>query len=920
MSDDSNSEALQYKEEGNKFYKDENYDEAIVAYTKALTLGQDLPKSDQAVFYKNRAACHLKLENNEQAAQDAKAALDLNPSDFKAMFRKCQALEALGQIEEAFKSAMQLNHMDPNNKSVQAMLTRMNVLLKEKVKSMTSTNSKVEQMFTIAADESAGLEKRREAANNLIVLAREPAGAERIFGENGVEHMKKLMTLEDTELVVAALRVISCLCGGHRSRATAVIAQLTLTTLAKYIAMDSEVIANAAAGILLTAIQAMLGKDKQEAKHSEEAVVPDYSNEFKALLLFFLGLLTDKSVSGYGRDAVIDMIIKFIPRKEGAGRAMAFLTNGGLHKLMNVAGQVPELKRLRVTSNTRMHASVALDKLYEEMHSDKQRAYYQDMADKFVSEKFSVNSMETNMEVLTAISSLLQGPTEVGQKLLTREGVLQVMIAMAASSDVVHQRVALEAIIYAAGKKEHCTGVLQNGINIMKDLYKSPNDHIKVRALVGLCKLGSAGGTDFSLKPLADGSIVKLAKQVRSFLVNSQKDHDLKKWSAEGLAYLSLDADVKEAIVDDPETLQALMDLSKTSDKTVLYGVVSTFVNLTNCYDVQKPEPQLVELARYAKQHIPEEHPKDATNFIDQRIKKLLKAGIVPALVALSKTESENSRELLSRVYLALVEDIDHRGLVVQQGGAKALVPLAIEGTLEGKTRAAQALAKIGITMNPEVAFPGQRHLEVVRPLVQLLDVQNTGLQNFEALMALTNLASMNDAVRTRIIKETGFSQVENYMLEDHDMIKQAATECMCNLVLNERAFNLHLGDNDRVKLLMLYTGEEDPGLVKAASGTLAILSSHEEVCDKIFKLDAWLELLQGICVNPDKDIQFRGVHIVSSIIESKKENAKKIVETNLLEVLMALTKDDSPENKRIAARAEEALDQAREWGLIQKA
>lgn len=56
----------------------------------------------------------------------------------------------------------------------------------------------------------------------------------------------------------------------------------------------------------------------------------------------------------------------------------------GLHKLMNVAGQVPELKRLRVTSNTRMHASVALDKLYEEMRSDKQRAYYQDMADKFV--------------------------------------------------------------------------------------------------------------------------------------------------------------------------------------------------------------------------------------------------------------------------------------------------------------------------------------------------------------------------------------------------------------------------------------------------------------------------------------------------------------------------------------------------------
>ena len=60
-------------------------------------------------------------------------------------------------------------------------------------------------------------------------------------------------------------------------------------------------------------------------------------------------------------------------------------------------------------------------------------------------------------------------------------------------------------------------------------------------------------------------------------------------------------------------------------------------------------------------------------------------------------------------MYLAIVEDREHRGLVVQQGGAKAMLPLANEGTEVGKTKAAQALAKIAITMNPEVAFPGQR-------------------------------------------------------------------------------------------------------------------------------------------------------------------------------------------------------------------
>ena len=60
-------------------------------------------------------------------------------------------------------------------------------------------------------------------------------------------------------------------------------------------------------------------------------------------------------------------------------------------------------------------------------------------------------------------------------------------------------------------------------------------------------------------------------------------------------------------------------------------------------------------------------------------------------------------------MYLTLTEGKDDRGLIVQQGGAKSLIPLANNGTLEGKTRAAQALARIGITINPELAFPGQR-------------------------------------------------------------------------------------------------------------------------------------------------------------------------------------------------------------------
>ena len=64
---------------------------------------------------------------------------------------------------------------------------------------------------------------------------------------------------------------------------------------------------------------------------------------------------------------------------------------------------------------------------------------------------------------------------------------------------------ASEAIVAAASKKDKAKGIITDGINILKRLYQSKNDDIKVRALVGLCKLGSTGGTDAAWKPFAEG-------------------------------------------------------------------------------------------------------------------------------------------------------------------------------------------------------------------------------------------------------------------------------------------------------------------------------------------------------------------------------------------------------------------------------
>lgn len=317
------------------------------------------------------------------------------------------------------------------------------------------------------------------------------------------------------------------------------------------------------------------------------------------------------------------------------------------------------------------------------------------------------------------------------------------------------------------------------------------------------------------MKQFAEGSTLKLAKQCRKWLCNDQIDAGTRRWAVEGLAYLTFDADVKEECVEDEAALKALFQLSQSEERAVLFAVASALVNCTNSYDYEEPDPKMVELAKYAKQHVPEQHPKDKPSFVRARVKKLLAAGVVSAMTCMVKTDSPvltgSCRELLSRVFLALVEDVEDRGTVVAQGGGKALLPLALEGTDVGQTKAAQALAKLTITSNPEMTFPGERIYEVVRPLVSLLHLNCSGLQNFEALMALTNLAGISERLRQKILKEKAVPMIEGYMFEEHEMIRRAATECMCNLAMSKEVQDLfEAPGNDRLKLLVLYSGEED--------------------------------------------------------------------------------------------------------------
>lgn len=83
-------------------------------------------------------------------------------------------------------------------------------------------------------------------------------------------------------------------------------------------------------------------------------------------------------------------------------------------------------------------------------------------------------------------------------------------------------------------------------------------------------------------------------------------------------------------------------------------------------------------------------------------------------------------------------------------------------------------------------------------------------------------------------------------------------------------------------------------------------------------KTKSWLEILCKLSACADKDLCYRGVAIVHNMIHATHSCAEKIIETNLLEILMALIRpevDDVPQKVKDLANA--ALKKAEEWKLI---
>jgi len=96
------AQADQIKVRGNKHMKDNQLDEALKSYSQAIATD---PVGEKAhIYFANRATCHMKLKNYEDAILDAQESARLNPDYVKAHFRLANAYKMNDDTEEAIET------------------------------------------------------------------------------------------------------------------------------------------------------------------------------------------------------------------------------------------------------------------------------------------------------------------------------------------------------------------------------------------------------------------------------------------------------------------------------------------------------------------------------------------------------------------------------------------------------------------------------------------------------------------------------------------------------------------------------------------------------------------------------------------------------------------------------------------------
>ncbi|KAF6840427.1 actin cytoskeleton organization protein [Colletotrichum plurivorum] len=408
-------------------------------------------------------------------------------------------------------------------------------------------------------------------------------------------------------------------------------------------------------------------------------------------------------------------------------------------------------------------------------------------------------------------------------------------------------------------------------------------------------------------------TIEELSARFTSMLLSDDDHGD--QHSIEGLAYSSIQPAIKEKLVKNSDFLKKLVKkLGDAPPKSPLtYGALSILVNLTRYQpSLSEEEKKMNQLKAYAaaagKSAGPD--PLNDNEHVAERCRRVFEAGVTPVLVTHSKFGSPASLALTVTIIYSLSVTTSLRGRLAQQGAVKLLLTAWAtlpETETAGRRTAAQALARILISTNPSLVFGGSRsnpQSSAVRPLVSIIPPDPASehrdlLPTFEALMALTNLASNDDIGTRQAIIRAAWPHIEDQLLCSNARVSKAAVELICNLVQSVEGLAQYADGSPQAKarlhILLALADAEDEGTRSAAGGALAALTAHENVVQAVVDRERGVKVILDMCADDNEGLRHRGGFIIYNMVAAEGApgaNARrKIIEEDGLEVLKEAAK-----------------------------
>ena len=195
--------------------------------------------------------------------------------------------------------------------------------------------------------------------------------------------------------------------------------------------------------------------------------------------------------------------------------------------------------------------------------------------------------------------------------------------------------------------------------------------------------------------------------------------------------------------------------------------------------------------------------------------------------------------------------------------------------------QARSCVAKMLVTTNPGILTVSQRS-GAVGPLLKLVkDNDALDLMHFEALMSITNLAGFDNETKNTVVARKGIAILGYAMFSDHEMVRQAATEAMSNMIPHPEMMEyLRKTENLRVWIAFSLDSDENFGCARAALGCLAMAVPDPDFAKALVQSQNFGEMIRTLMECGQLELMHRVLVLIVGLIEHGGECHEAVVAT----------------------------------------